>query len=185
MSEDNKTVLNQDHPLEHSAQDDQIAELKSKIGELTNNWKRTAADFENYKRRKDQEAPTLIQFGKESTILELIPSLQSLEQALKLAPNDDKYKDWLAGLRATILQLEKTMAELGVKKIPTVGERFDHSLHEAVEEVEGEEHEKVVKEIQPGFTLNGRLIAPAKVAVGKNRESVSKNQESGTNENNN
>jgi molecular chaperone GrpE len=146
---------------------DEVTALKAQIEELTNNWKRTAADFENYKRRKDQEAPGLMQFGRESTILELIPSLQSLEQVLKFAPNDEKYHDWLAGLRATILQLEKTMGELGVKKISTVGEKFDHSLHEAVEEVEGEEPQKIVKEIQPGFTLNGKLIIPAKVAVGK------------------
>jgi molecular chaperone GrpE len=93
--------------------------------------------------------------------------LQSLEQVLAHAPDDEKYKEWLEGLRVTIVQLEKTMEGLGVKKIKTVGEKFDPTRHEAIEEVGGKEQDKIIKEIQPGFTLNNKLIIPAKVAVGK------------------
>src|SRR5437016_3506517 len=70
--------------------------------ELMNNWKRTAADFENYKKRKETEGPEMMQFAKELTVSKLMPSLQNLEQVLKYAPDDVKYKDWLAGLRGTI-----------------------------------------------------------------------------------
>lgn len=143
-----------------------IEELKAKNEELLNNWKRTAADFENYKKRKDQEGPELLGFAKEMAVMRLMPSLQSLEQVLKYAPEDEKYKDWVAGLKATIIQLEKAMEELGVVKIKTVGEKFDPTHHEAVEEVESEPG-IVAKEIQPGFTLNGKVIVPAKVSVGK------------------
>jgi molecular chaperone GrpE len=137
------------------------------IDELMNNWKRAVADLENYKKRKESETKEVLEFAKEMTVMKLMPSLQSLEQVLKYAPSDDKYKDWLIGLKATILQLEKTMEELGVMKIKTVGEQFNHEQHEAVEEVEGEESGKIIKEIQPGFTLNNKVIIPAKVAVGK------------------
>lgn len=147
--------------------EDKIAELQAKNEELLNNWKRTAADFENYKKRKDQELADIPKLAKELTVLRLMPSLQNLEQVLRYAPNDEKYKDWLAGLKATIMQLEKTMEELGVVKIKTVGEQFDPTHHEAVEEVDGEAG-KVIKEIQPGFMLNSKVIIPAKVAVGKN-----------------
>ncbi|HYE22760.1 MAG TPA: nucleotide exchange factor GrpE [Verrucomicrobiae bacterium] len=145
----------------------EIELLKQENEKLLNSWKRTAADFENYKKRKEQETGEILEFAKEMTVTKLIPSLQSLEQVLKFAPSDEKYKDWMTGLKVTINQLEKTMEELGVKKIVTVGSVFDHSLHEAVEEQEGEEPNKIVKEIQPGFTLNGRVIIPAKVVVGK------------------
>ena len=131
-----------------------------------NNWKRTAADFENFKKRKEQEGPEMIQFAKELTVAKLMPSLQNLEQVLKYAPEDEKYKDWLSGLRGTIAQLEKDMEELGLKKIKTVGEAFDPSQHEAVEEAAGESG-KIIKEISPGFMLNNKVIIPAKVAVGK------------------
>ena len=145
---------------------EEVQSPEEKIAELTNNWKRVAADFENYKKRKDAEAKEMFEFAKEIAIVKLMPSLQNLEQVLKFAPTDEKYKDWLTGLRGTIMQLEKDMEELGVKKIKTVGEMFDHSLHEAVEHVEGEPG-KIIKEIQPGFTLNNKVIIPAKVAVGK------------------
>jgi molecular chaperone GrpE len=147
--------------------EDEISQLQAKNEELTNNWKRTAAEFENFKKRREGEAKEILEYAKEMTIMRLMPSLQSLEQVLAFAPTDEKYKDWLQGLKATIMQLEKTMEELGVFKIKTVGEKFDPTRHEAVEEVAGEEPGKIVKELQPGFTSNNKVIIPAKVAVGK------------------
>src|SRR5262245_22714505 len=122
----------------------QILSPEEQIEELTNNWKRTAAEFENYKKRKEAEKPEMIQMAKEMTVARLMPSLINLEQVLKYAPDDEKYRDWIAGLKATIMQLEKDMEALGVTKIKTVGEVFDHDRHEAVEEVEGESG-KVIK----------------------------------------
>lgn len=135
--------------------------------DLMNSWKRTAADFDNYKKRKEQEGMEFLQYAKELSVMKLMPPLQSLEQVLRFAPADDKYKDWLIGLKATVLQLEKAMEELGVTKIRAVGEKFDHSLHEAVEETDEVEEGLIAKEIQPGFMLSGKVIVPAKVAVGK------------------
>lgn len=147
--------------------EEEILSPEDQIVQLTANWKRTAADFENYKKRKESESKELFEFAKEMAVVRLMPSLQSLEQVLFYAPTDDKYKDWLTGLKATIQQLEKSMEELGVAKIKTVGEHFDPALHEAVEEIDGQEQGKIVKELQPGFTLNDKVIIPAKVAVGK------------------
>jgi molecular chaperone GrpE len=147
----------------------ELEELKIKNEELANNWKRAVADLENYKRRKEQEISGILEMAKEAALMHLMPSLQSLEQVLKYAPNDDKYKNWLDGLKATIMQLEKAMDDLGVIKIKTVGEKFNHGLHEAVEEDEQVEDGIVAREIQPGFTLNGRLVVAAKVAVGKKK----------------
>lgn len=134
--------------------------------ELLNNWKRAAADLENLQKRRVKENTELLEFAKEMTVMRLLPSLQSLEQVLKFAPNDEKYQGWIDGLKATILQLEKAMEELGLKKIKTVGEAFDHSLHEAVEHEEGD-GDVVVREVQPGFMLHDKVIIPAKVVVGK------------------
>jgi molecular chaperone GrpE len=143
-------------------------QLEAMAAEYLDNWKRTAADFENYKRRKEAEGKELLEYSNSMTVMRLMPSLQSLEQVLKYAPTDEKYKDWLLGLRATILQLEKTMEELGVMKIKTVGEKFDPHLHEAVEEQESDT-DSIIKEVQPGFTLNGKVMIPAKVVVGKRK----------------
>ncbi len=142
---------------------------EEQITDLTDKWKRTAADFENFRKRTVAERGEILQHAKEITVLKLLPSLQSLEQVLRFAPDDEKYKDWITGLRATIQQLEKTMEELGVVKIKTMGETFDPTHHEAVEETEGEAGQ-IMKELQPGFMLNNQVIIPAKVVVGKRKE---------------
>jgi molecular chaperone GrpE len=144
----------------------ELQALKDRNEELMNNWKRSAADFENYKKKVEAERKELVEFSKEITVMKLMPSLESLEQVLVYAPQDDKYKEWLTGLKATIIQLEKTMEDLGVIKIKTQGQPFDPSRHEAVEEMDGPDGQ-VMKELQPGFMLNGKVIIPAKVAVGK------------------
>ncbi len=151
---------------DNDEQFNELQELRERNEVLTNHWKRAAADLENYKKRVEGERKELVEFSKEITVAKLIPSLESLEQVLVYAPEDEKYKEWLLGLKATINQLEKTMEELGVVKIKTVNQPFDPNLHEAVEEAEGTEG-MIVKELQPGFTLNGKVIIPAKVAVGK------------------
>ncbi|MBX4188085.1 MAG: nucleotide exchange factor GrpE [Candidatus Doudnabacteria bacterium] len=163
--------LNQDETSLDSAQsamqpEDTLSEIKAQNKELMDNWKRTAADFENYKRRKESEGKELLEYSKEIIVMKMLPSLQSLEQVLKFAPTDEKYKDWLLGLKATIIQLEKTMEELGVVKIKTVGEQFDPNLHEAIEEQKSDE-DGILKEVQPGFMLNSKVIIPAKVVVGR------------------
>lgn len=163
---DNEIINAQEDPTDEDLKQMDPEELVAKYKNAMNSWKRTAADFENFRKRKETEARDLVEFAKEMTAMQLLPSLQSLEQVLKFAPHDDKYKDWLEGLKATIAQLEKTMEEMGLKKIKTVGEKFDPTKHEAVEEVAGESG-KIVKELQPGFLLNNKVIIPAKVAVGK------------------
>lgn len=142
-----------------------VEELAAENSELMNNWKRALADFENYKKRREQENGEILVLAKEAAVLKLMPALQSLEQVLYYAPDDDKYSSWLTGLKATILQLEKAMEELGVAKIPTRGCPFNHEVHEAVGEAAGESGE-ILEEVQPGFTLNGKVIVPAKVVVG-------------------
>lgn len=155
-----------DEQIQAHEEEKELPSPEDEIADLTNKWKRAVADFENYKKRKEAETKEVLEFAKEMTVMRLMPSLQSLEMVLKFAPEDEKYKDWIAGLRATIMQLEKTMEELGVVKIKTVGEQFDPTRHEAVEHIEGEP-ELIIKELQPGFTLNNKVIIPAKVAVGK------------------
>jgi molecular chaperone GrpE len=152
----------------------EIEEIRKQNDELMNNWKRAAADLENFKRRKETESRELLEYANSMTVMKLMPSLQSLEQVLNFAPKDEKYHDWLQGLKATIMQLEKTMEELGVVKIKTVGERFDPHLHEAVKEVEADT-DAIQQEVQPGFMLNGRVMVPAKVVVGKKNESKNHN----------
>lgn len=135
--------------------------------ERLNSWKRAAADFENYKKRREKEDAALLGFTKELVIMRLLPVLESLEQALGQAPSDERYKVWKEGIDKVGRQLEEAMAELGVERIKTVGTAFSHELHEAVEMVEGGKSGEIVEEVAAGYKVNGHVVRPAKVKVAR------------------
>lgn len=137
-------------------------------------WKRTAADFENYKRRKEGESRELVEFAREVTVAKLLPALDSLEQALRhmpMAASEDfanKYQNWQTGVNGIVIQLDKTLEELGVKKIDALGRKFDPHFHEAVREEESEADDAtIIEELQSGFELNGKVIRPSQVIISK------------------
>ena len=159
-----------------------LDQLQQDLEAANNNWKRALADFENYKKRKESENKELVEFAREVTVAKLLPTLDSLEQALKHMPNEEnqelriknqeffkKYENWQAGVNGIVMQLDKALGELGVKKIEAVGKKFDPNFHEAVREVEGEEDHMVVEELQTGFELNGKLIRPSQVVISKQK----------------
>ena len=150
------------------ASSNELVEFKKKAEDYLNNWKRTAADFENYKKRRDKENQELIQFAQEVTVVKMLPTLESLEQALKNSPQDQQFETWSQGVIKIVQQLEKTLLEMGIEKIKTVGEKFDFQLHEAIEMTTGDgESGTIIEEVQPGYKLNNKVIRPAKVKVAK------------------
>ncbi len=165
--------------VEHSAQDSPTddhevlvklqQELEKSKEEAVNNlsgWQRTQADFENYKRRKENENQELVQFAREVTVAKLLPTLDSLSQAVLHMPEGVEEK-WKNGMLGTLQQLDKVLAELGVKKIEALGKPFDPNLHEALQEVPGDEDGIVMQEFVTGYELNGKVIRPSQVAISK------------------
>ncbi|HYV33709.1 MAG TPA: nucleotide exchange factor GrpE [Candidatus Limnocylindria bacterium] len=173
-----------------------LQKLQEDLDNAMNGWKRAAADFQNYKKRQEAENKELVEFAREVTVAKLLPALDSLEQALKHMPelpsvvspfmgsSEDKtadksanytefqqqYRNWQTGVNGIVIQLDKTLGELGVKKIEAVGKKFDPHFHEAVREVESEKDDGiVVDELQTGFELNGRVIRPSQVTISKKK----------------
>ena len=167
-----------------------LEKLQADLDSAMNNWKRTAADFENYKRRKETENKELLEFAKEVTVARLLPTLDALEQALRHMPEianqsisksadqlisglaDEQfakqYQNWQEGANGIVMQLDKVLAELGVKKIEAIGKKFDPNFHEAIREVVSEVDDGiVVDELQSGFILNGKVIRPSQVIISK------------------
>lgn len=129
-------------------------------------WQRSQADFENYKKREEAKQKEILEFAKEVTIVKLLPTLDTLEQGLRHAPPGVD-ANWLKGIEGTLQKLDKTLEELGVKKIEALGKQFDPHFHEAVREVEGDEDGVVVEELQIGFEINGKVIRPSQVVISK------------------
>src|SRR6185295_1692820 len=100
----------EDEPIENqdnNPADVTLEQLQADLESAMNNWKRTAADFENYKKRKEAENKELIEFAREVTVAKLLPTLDSLEQAILHRPKlnfddnkevEDKYLNWVNGL---------------------------------------------------------------------------------------
>ncbi len=178
MSKDNQ----QDDQNNNQEEEIILDKLQDDLNNAMSGWKRTAADFENYKKRKEGENKALIEFAKEAIIAKLLPTLDTLEQALRHMPNEEnqearsknheffkKFDQWHKGIEGILLQLDKLLGELGVKKIEAVGKKFDPNLHEAVKEVEGDKDHVVVEEFQSGFILNGKVIRPSQVVISKKK----------------
>ena len=159
-----------------------IEKLQIDLDNAMNGWKRAQADFENYKKRKEGENKELVDFAREVTVAKLLPALDSLEQALKHMPEASdqwtvdsgqefikKYQNWQEGINAIIIQLDKTLGELGVKKIEVIPDKtkFDPNFHEAVRHMpQKKELEGIIEqEIQTGYQLNGKIIRPSMVSI--------------------
>ena len=143
-----------------------IQELEVKIAELTEALQRERADAENLRRRTQEEKSRLGEFYKAMVVQELLPALDNLERAFRHTPKDLKNNDFVKGVQAVLKQFEQCFAQLGVKRIKTVGEAFDPKLHEAVHMEDGEGTVEVVcEELQPGYMIGDEIIRHAIVKV--------------------
>jgi molecular chaperone GrpE len=143
-----------------------VKELEQKITELTEALQRERADAENLRRRTQEEKSRLGEFYKAMIIQELLPAIDNLERSLMHTPKDLKEHDYVKGVKSVIKQFERSFAQLGVKRIKTVGEKFDPRLHEAVHMEEGDGTVEVVcEELQPGYLLGDEVIRHAMVKV--------------------
>ncbi|MBU6447462.1 nucleotide exchange factor GrpE [Patescibacteria group bacterium] len=147
----------------------ELSEALQKAEENLNGWKRTQADLENYRKRKEAEGKELVEFGKQAGIVQILPILDSIQQAMIHAPQsgDDKYMNWKSGLDGIIKQIDAALAKIGIQRVEAVGKKFDPNLHEAVKEVPGEDDGIVTEQYQTGYLLNGKLLRPAQVAISK------------------
>jgi len=129
-------------------------------------WQREKADFLNYKKQEFERLKGTLEIAKESLFEELIPVLDNFSLAEKSIPEEEKEKNGTKGLLLIKKQLEKSLKDLGLEEIDTIGKEFDPKIHESVEEVEGNEPGIIVEEVQKGYTFQGKVIRIAKVKVG-------------------
>jgi molecular chaperone GrpE len=144
----------------------ELEELQQKIEELTLALQRERADATNIRRRHDEEITRLRTHLKAGLIKDLLPVIDNFERALKHVPADLADTDYVKGVQGVVKQFEKTLADIGVERIKTVGEHFDPHLHEAVSLEEGDgKHEVVSEELQAGYKIGDEVVRHAIVKV--------------------
>jgi molecular chaperone GrpE len=143
-----------------------LADLQAQIEELTAALQRERADAVNLRRRHEEQIASLRESVKARVVRDLLPVIDNLERALKHVPADLQDNDYVKGVAGVVRLFEKTLADLGVERIKTVGEVFNPHLHEAVSMEEGDgEQEIISEELQSGYALGDEVIRHAMVRV--------------------
>lgn len=146
-----------------------LQEERGKAEQYLANWQRAAADFQNYKRRTEQEREEMARLANASLIINILPILDDLERALSSVDVKLAGLTWIDGIRLIYRKFQMVLEAAGLHEIKAEGERFDPNLHEAVMEAEGEEG-RILRVVQKGYKLGDRVLRPAMVIVGKGRE---------------
>ena len=139
--------------------------------EYLTGWQRAKADLINARKRDEADRLEFVKYANERLIDELIPVLDSFDLAITNKEAWEKVdKNWRVGMESIIAQMKKALADAGLSEIDPLDTKFDHNLHEAVsyETVEDEKLDHVViGVIQKGYSLNGKVLKPARVRVGE------------------
>ena len=143
----------------------QLEEEREKAQAYLASWQRAAADYQNFKRRVEQERSEVAQMANVAMLINLLPLVDDLERALGNVDSHLAGLTWLDGIRLIHRKFQALLEMNGVTEIPADGQAFDPNLHEAVMFSDGEEG-KVTSVVQKGYMLGGRVLRPAMVVVG-------------------
>ena len=155
----------QEQPPE-DAQADPLEELRRERDTLQDRLLRTAAEFDNYRKRMDRERRDLAEYTAGEVMKELLPIIDNLERALQAAAHDDPLRK---GVELIHRQMLDMLRKRGVTPIETLGADFDPNFHQAVIHEESADHREgeVMEELQRGYVVGDKLLRPAMVKVAK------------------
>jgi molecular chaperone GrpE len=164
MAEEAHQELTPTEEADTGSGEDRLAALEVERDEAVDRWKRTAADFDNFRKRAARERAEVITFANERLVKELLPILDDLERALAAAAEHEE-----AALEEGVRLVHRSLASLlerqGVKEIDTRGQ-FDPHVHEALlSQPSDAEEGSVIDVVQKGYTLGERVVRPARVVV--------------------
>ena len=143
-----------------------MSALERERNEYRELYLRSRADFENYKRRKEEEWKKVVEFASERLIFDLIPVLDNFDRALSVNEADDP-SSFKKGMEMIYQNLLEVLKKEGLEIYHAEGKKFDPRLHEAIAVVNSDDSPEgtVVKEFSPGYKFKGKVLRPARVAV--------------------
>jgi molecular chaperone GrpE len=161
--------------------DEKISELEIQVKELEDKFLRKVAEFENYKRRSENDQFNLITYGAESFIVKLLPVIDDFERSLQHIDTANDSESIKKGIKLVYEKLLKVLDEHGVKKMESVGKPFNVDYHDALMQRKNEKVEPhtVLEEIEPGYIYREKVIRHAKVIVSEDlSEDIDQSEES-------
>lgn len=148
---------------------DPLAEMTAERDKLKDQLLRTAADFDNFRKRSRRDLEDTAARARDELLRELLPVIDNLERAVVASENAKDVTSVADGVRMVLKQFEDVGSRVGIERMTAVGSRFDPQIHDAVQQIESAEHDAgtIVAEVVPGYSLGGRLVRPAMVVVAR------------------
>lgn len=142
---------------------------KAQADEYLDQWRRTAAQFSNYKKRIDKEQSEFTRLASATVIARLLPIIDDFERAFETLPPNLGGMTWVEGLALIQRKLQLLLEQEGVEAVETEGEAFDPMLHQAVtyEDAEGFEEGQIIAEVQKGYRIGECVLRPSMVRVAR------------------
>ncbi|MGK3143369.1 nucleotide exchange factor GrpE [Pantoea sp. C2G6] len=174
IQQDQQQPQDAETTAEVDPRDERIAQLEAELAQSQTGVRdaqlRAQAEVENIRRRAEMDVEKAHKFALEKFANELLPVIDSLERALEMANKEDtQLAPMIEGIELTLKGLLGAVRKFGVEVVGETGVPFNPEVHQAMSMMESEEHEPnhVMMVMQRGYTLNGRLLRPAMVAVSK------------------
>lgn len=159
-----QTAEQENSPAENKIQDNKLQEEYDKLNQQ---YVRLAADFDNYRKRQEQERENLIKYGTESALKSLIEVLDNFERGQKALESVEDCEKVKESFNLVHRQVCEALTKLGLEEIKAIGEEFDPNFHEAVMQTPTSEHPEhtVIAELQKGYKLGDKVLRPTLVNV--------------------
>ena len=171
--EEQASEVPKDNEEEEISSEDYIQKLNEEIIGLKDQRLRAIAELENFRKRAEKDQSDALKYGISNFAKEIINIRDNIERAQSSiseeAKNNEAIKSVIEGIDLIAQSVVSTFEKIGIKKIESLNEKFDHNLHQAMMEIENDDLEPgtIVQELIPGYTLHDRLLRPAMVGVSK------------------
>ena len=151
----------------NSDENTELTALQEKYDTLNQQYLRLAADFDNYRKRQEQERESLLKFGTENALKKLIEVLDNFERGEKALENVEDCAKVRESFELVHKQVYSALTKLGLEPIETEGKEYDPNFHDAVMQTPTSEHPEhtIINELQKGYKMGDKVLRPALVNV--------------------
>ncbi|MEO0122683.1 MAG: nucleotide exchange factor GrpE [candidate division WOR-3 bacterium] len=148
---------------------EELEKKEAEVKELRDNYLRALADWDNYRKRMENEFAEFKKYAKIDFLSKILPVLDNFDRALAGAELNPNFESFFKGVEIIERQLREILKSMGLIEYSGLGEQFDPTLHEAVGVIATNDHPEntIIEEISKGYKVGDRVIKPAKVLVSK------------------
>jgi len=146
--------------------EDEIVKLTEEVKNNLEGWKRTQADFLNYKRRVENERSETAALFKAEAVRSFLPAIENFERAVENVPKEVLHSPWFSGFKMLQSSFEKALKDNSIEIYGQVGEEFDPNIHEALASEPGPLGQ-ITRVMNKGYKMGSRILREASVVVGQ------------------